>query len=254
MDADISSTVFVDLWNQIGKGKGIQHLAVANHGFVSNLFTDLKLERVVFIKAPISDGKLKPRLKASKVHGSMRHGPHRSIDFTCCDVTPFDEQFSFNVRLASVGDIKHGEFGEAAGAPRLVISIPTHGVNNGVIPVNGPRTHSGNDDELVAIKHHGHRRTRQRNVGRSLKFPKLRHAENMEVGSLDVVDVIAVGFQEISLVDTGFLIVGAREVFTLDAWWCCGSGLCAVTAFGNGSIRQRNIASFRQPNAVEIGV
>ena len=138
----------------------------------------------------------------------MGNGPHRCIDFPGGDVTAFDKQFTFDVRLTPIGNVKHGELGEAAGSPRVVIPIPTHGFDHRVIGLDAPWTHSGNHDELITIKHHGHGRARQGDVGNGGNFAKFRHTENMEMVFLEVVNVVAVGLQEIGLINAGFLIVG----------------------------------------------
>ncbi len=184
----------------------------------------------------------------------MGNGPHRCIDFPGGDVTAFDKQFTFDVRLTSVGDVKHRKFGEAAGSPRVVTLIPPHGFDHRMVGLDSPWTHSGNHDELIAIKHHGHGRPRQGDVGNSLNFAKFRYTKDMEMVFLEVIDVVAVGLQEIGFVNTGFLVVGAREILALNARWCSGSGLGTVGSFGDGPVVRHHLSILCPTKAVEVRV
>ena len=209
MDDDFAVAVFVHLRNQIAQRKTVKCFAVAQHCFIGDLFSNFQAKWVVVLQIPIPCWEVQVRLHAGHVHPSMGDGSHRAVDLASRDVRAFNEEFPLNVWLAAVGDVKNGELGEAAGSPRPVFAVPSHGVNHRVVGIDGPRIHGRNDHQLVAVEHHGHRIARKRHVGRCFKFSKFRDTKDVKVLSLEVVDVVAVGLDKISFVHARLLIVGA---------------------------------------------
>ena len=167
----------------------------------------------------------------------MRDGSNRTVDFPSRDVRAFDEEFPIDLRLTSVGDVNHGEFGEAVASPHVVFVVPPHRISHRVVVADGPRVHRGNDHQLVAVQHHGHgRAVGERHAGSGFNGTKFWNANDVEVLPLEVVDVIAVGLDEIGLVNTGFLVVGAGEVLALHTRWFGGARLRRAPPFGHGTV------------------
>ena len=76
----------------------------------------------------------------------------------------------------------------------------------------------------------------------------------MEEVFLEVVNVVAIGFEEVGFIDSCFLIVGAREVLALNACRGCGPGLRTVASFSNDPIRRHHISILGPTKAVKIRV
>ena len=157
MRGDFAVAVVVHLRDKIGEGQLRQHFSIVEHDLPGDFFSDFQAQRVVVIQVPVSIGEVQPRLQPLDVHPCVGHGSHCSADFTCRDVTAFDEQFLHHVRLRSVADVKHREFGEAVGSPRTVVLVPTHRINDGVAAGNAPRVEVGDHHQPVAVEHHRHR-------------------------------------------------------------------------------------------------
>ena len=89
----------------------------------------------------------------------MRNGANGAVDLSSRDVGAFDEEFSINLWLTSIGDVNDREFRQAVAAPHVVFVVPTHGVGHRVVVRDGPRIQGRDHHELVAVQHHGHGRT-----------------------------------------------------------------------------------------------
>ena len=92
-------------------------------------------------------------------------------------------------------------------------------------------------DQSVVIEHHGRWETGERGVEHRLDFTKGWNAKNVEMLPLQVVDVMPIGLDKIRFVNTGFLVVGAREILSLDPVRLRRSRLSGVAALCNTPVR-----------------
>ena len=75
----------------------------------------------------------------------------------------------------------------------------------------------------------------------------------MEVLPLKVIDMVAVGFDKIGLVDVGLLVVRAGEVLALHAGWFGRSRLWGAAPVGCGAVVHGHL-SVLSPHEIVVGI
>ena len=148
----------------------------------------------------------------------MGYRAHGSVDQSSSVVVTLDIDLALDLWSSSVGDVDDGVLHEilyaGVGVGVLLLSRVAdgdffrHQFPQRVIDWKVPVVYRGGDDESVAIKHHLHRIALHAHVGLERQFAELGDTHNHQQVAVEHVDVVAVGLQEVGLVDAILLVVG----------------------------------------------
>ncbi len=239
----------VHLGQQVFERQTVDDLAVSFDGFPRGLLTQLATQRVVVFQTVVTVRQLKPRRQTWNVHPRMRHGTDATVDLACGGIPALDVQFALNLRRGAVVHVEDGELGQGGGAPRAVVAAPAHGLGQRICASQVPRGHGRDDHEPVAVEQHRLRRALDGHVGHQVEVAELGHGDDVERLPVEVVDVMAVGLDEICFVHALLLVVGAGEIFTGGAGFGrgrVGSCICRLGDTVHGEV------VFHPTPAVEI--